>query len=123
VLRRLLPCGACVFRCALHDDHNYTRATRDPDILNFARTSRGSGIPAQLASSSGCARATDNASTLAVAIGEGRTVTPLVNPHLMTTQTKQGFLLPTDKLTMSTTSSSPLSPVPTFVRAALADPS
>jgi hypothetical protein len=39
----------------------------------------------------------------------------------MTTQAKQGFRLPADKLTLSATSSSPLSPVPTSVRAALTD--
>jgi hypothetical protein len=41
----------------------------------------------------------------------------------MTTQVKRGFQLPTDKLTLLVTSSSPLSPVPTSVRIALADPS
>jgi hypothetical protein len=41
----------------------------------------------------------------------------------MTMWVKRGFRLPTDKLTLSATSSSPLSPVLTFVRAALADPS
>jgi hypothetical protein len=39
----------------------------------------------------------------------------------MTTQAKQGFRLSADKLTLSATSSSPLSPVPTSVRAALTD--
>jgi hypothetical protein len=46
-----------------------------------------------------------------------------VNPHPMTTWAKQGVWLPTDKLTLSAISSSPLSPVPTSVRAALADSS
>jgi hypothetical protein len=41
----------------------------------------------------------------------------------MTTWVKQGFWLSIDKLTLSATSSSPLSPMPTSVRAALADPS
>jgi hypothetical protein len=41
----------------------------------------------------------------------------------MTTRTKRGFRLPTDRLTLSATSSSPLSPVLTSVRAALANPS
>jgi hypothetical protein len=48
-------------------------------------------------------------------------VTPLVNPHLMTTRTKQGFRLPADKLTLSATSASALSPVPSSVRVALID--
>jgi hypothetical protein len=41
----------------------------------------------------------------------------------MTMWVKRGFRLPTDKLTLSATSSSPLSLVLTFVHAALADPS
>jgi hypothetical protein len=41
----------------------------------------------------------------------------------MTTRAKREFWLPTDKLTLSPTSSSPLSPVPTSVYVALADPS
>jgi hypothetical protein len=49
-------------------------------------------------------------------------VAPLVNPHLMITRVKRGFRLPTDKLTLSATSS-PLSLVPTTVCATLADPS
>jgi hypothetical protein len=48
---------------------------------------------------------------------------PPVNPHPMTTRAKRSFRLPADKLTLSATSSSSLSPVPTYVRAALADPS
>jgi hypothetical protein len=39
----------------------------------------------------------------------------------MTTRVKRGFRLPSDKLTLSATSSSPLSPVPTSVHAALID--
>jgi hypothetical protein len=39
----------------------------------------------------------------------------------MTTRAKRGFQLPTDNLTLSATSSSPLSSVPTSIRAALAD--
>jgi hypothetical protein len=50
-------------------------------------------------------------------------VAPLVNPHPMTRRAKRGFWLPTDKLTLSATSSSPFSPVPTSVHAALTDPS
>jgi hypothetical protein len=41
----------------------------------------------------------------------------------MTTRAKRGFRLPADKLTLSATSSSPLSPVLTSVRVALTDPS
>jgi hypothetical protein len=41
----------------------------------------------------------------------------------MTTRVKRGFRLPADKLTLSATLSSPLSPVPTSVCAALIDPS
>jgi hypothetical protein len=50
-------------------------------------------------------------------------VAHLVNPHPMTARGKWGFWLPADKLMLSVTSSSPLSSVPTFVHAALADPS
>jgi hypothetical protein len=50
-------------------------------------------------------------------------VAPLVNPHPMTTQAKQGFWLPIDKLTLSATSSSPLCLVPTSICPALTDPS
>jgi hypothetical protein len=41
----------------------------------------------------------------------------------MTTRAKRGFWLPADKLTLSTTSSSLLSPVPTSICGTLADPS
>jgi hypothetical protein len=41
----------------------------------------------------------------------------------MTIRVKRGFRLPTDKLTQSATLSSPLSLVPTSVRAALTNPS
>jgi hypothetical protein len=44
-----------------------------------------------------------------------------VNPHPMTTQAKRGFRLPAGKLTLSATTSSHLSPVPTSVHTALAD--
>jgi hypothetical protein len=44
-----------------------------------------------------------------------------VNPHSMTTWVKAR--LPTDKLTLLATSSSPLSPVPTSVHVTLTDPS
>jgi hypothetical protein len=50
-------------------------------------------------------------------------VAPPVNPHPMTTWVKRGFRLPADKLTLPVTSSSPLSPVPTSLCAALIDPS
>jgi hypothetical protein len=50
-------------------------------------------------------------------------VAPLVNPHPMTTWVKRGFRIPSDKLSLSTTTSSTLSPVPTSVRTALTDPS
>jgi hypothetical protein len=46
-----------------------------------------------------------------------------VNPHMMTTRAKRGFHLPIDKRTLSATSSSSLSLVPTSVCAALTDPS
>jgi hypothetical protein len=45
----------------------------------------------------------------------------LVNPHPMTMRVKRGFRLPNDKLTLSATSSSLLSPMPTFIHAALVD--
>jgi hypothetical protein len=48
-------------------------------------------------------------------------VAPPVNPHLMTTQVKWGFWLMADRLTLSATSSSPLSLVPTFVHVARAN--
>jgi hypothetical protein len=41
----------------------------------------------------------------------------------MTTRVKRGFQIPADKLSLSSTLSSTLSPVPTSVRAALTDPS
>jgi hypothetical protein len=50
-------------------------------------------------------------------------VAPLINPHPMTTRAKRGFRLSVDKLMLSATSSSSLSPVPTSVHAALTDPS
>jgi hypothetical protein len=50
-------------------------------------------------------------------------VTPPVNPHLMTTRVKRGFRIPTDKLSLSATSSLTLSPVPTSVRTTLTNPS
>jgi hypothetical protein len=40
----------------------------------------------------------------------------------MTTRAKWGFWLPTDRLTLSVTSASTLSPVPSSVRAALVNP-
>jgi hypothetical protein len=50
-------------------------------------------------------------------------VESLVNPHPMTMRVKRGFRLPADKLTLSATSSSPLSPVPSSIRATITDPS
>jgi hypothetical protein len=41
----------------------------------------------------------------------------------MITRVKHGFRIPADKLSLSATSSSTLSPVPTSVRTALTDPS
>jgi hypothetical protein len=49
-------------------------------------------------------------------------VAPPVNPHPMTTRVKRGFRLLTDRLTLSATTVSTLSPVPSSVRAALIDP-
>jgi hypothetical protein len=48
-------------------------------------------------------------------------VAPSINPHPITTRANQSFRLPPNKLTLLATSSSPLSPVPTSIRAALAD--
>jgi hypothetical protein len=41
----------------------------------------------------------------------------------MTTRVKRGFRIPADKLSLSTTSSLTLSPMPTSIRAAHTDPS
>jgi hypothetical protein len=49
-------------------------------------------------------------------------VAPSINPHLMTMRTKRAFRLPTDRLTLSATSASTLSLVPSSVCAALIDP-
>jgi hypothetical protein len=49
-------------------------------------------------------------------------VAPLVNPHLMTMWGKRGFRLPANRLTLSATSASTLSSVPSSVRAALVNP-
>jgi hypothetical protein len=46
---------------------------------------------------------------------------PLANPHPMTTRVKHGFWLLTDRLTLSATSASTLSPVPSSVSASLID--
>jgi hypothetical protein len=43
-------------------------------------------------------------------------VTPSINPHSMTTQVKQCFQLSVDRLTLSATSASTLSPVPSSIR-------
>jgi hypothetical protein len=50
-------------------------------------------------------------------------VTPSVNPYFMTRRAKRGFRLLASRLTLSATSSSPLSPVPTSIRTALIDSS
>jgi hypothetical protein len=51
-------------------------------------------------------------------------VTPVVNPHWMLTRAKAGFRVLPDRLVLAASSSpSTPSPIPTFVRAALADPS
>jgi hypothetical protein len=50
-------------------------------------------------------------------------VAPPVNPYPMTTRVKRGVRIAADKLSLSATSSSTLSPVPTSIRAALTDPS
>jgi hypothetical protein len=47
---RCTPCGAHDFRWAQHDDHDYTHATRGPDVLNSTCTSRVFDVPAQLVS-------------------------------------------------------------------------
>jgi hypothetical protein len=49
-------------------------------------------------------------------------VAPLVNPYPITTRAKRGFWLPADRLTLSATSASTLSPVSSSVRVALIDP-
>jgi hypothetical protein len=49
-------------------------------------------------------------------------VAPSINPHPMITRVKRGFWLPTDRLTLSATVASIVSPVPSSVRAALIDP-
>jgi hypothetical protein len=50
-------------------------------------------------------------------------VKPLENPHRMITRGKTGFRVVPDRLVLTATASSPTpSPIPTFVRAALADP-
>jgi hypothetical protein len=47
---------------------------------------------------------------------------PSVNPHSMTMRVKRGFRLPTNRLTLSATMASTLSPVPSFIHVALVDP-
>jgi hypothetical protein len=47
---------------------------------------------------------------------------PLVNPYLMTTRANQGFWLLADRLTLSATSPPTLSPIPSSIYVALADP-
>jgi hypothetical protein len=49
-------------------------------------------------------------------------VAPPINPHLMTTWGKRGFQLPADRLTLSVTSASTLSPMPSSACVALVDP-
>jgi hypothetical protein len=49
-------------------------------------------------------------------------VAPPINPHLMTTWVKRGFRLPVDRLTLSATSASNLSLVPSSIHTVLIDP-
>jgi hypothetical protein len=50
-------------------------------------------------------------------------VTPPVNPHRMVTRAKEGFRMPREPLVLAaTTTATPLSLIPTSVRATLADP-
>jgi hypothetical protein len=81
------------------------------------RATRGSGIPflpaTLLVPPSGCAGST-GASPMKVI-----PVSPPVNPHSMTTQTKWGFQLSADKLTLSATLASCMSSVPNSAHAAL----
>jgi hypothetical protein len=72
-------------------------------------------------SPSGCVGATCTTSTSAVAASKGHTDGTFGQPSSDDHTGKVG--LPADKLTLSATSSSLLSPVPTSVRAALTDPS
>jgi hypothetical protein len=99
-----LPCGAHDFGCG-------------PGVHDSDRATRGSDFPALpatlLASPSGYAGATGTASTSAVAASKGRTGgssgEPSSDDHAGETS-------------LSTTSASTLSPVPSFVRTALVDP-
>jgi hypothetical protein len=95
-LNRLL-CGALDFGCTPRGVHDSDRVTH------------GSSVPALpaalLASPSGCAGATDTASTSAAATGEGRTSGLSGQPHTMTTRVKRGFRIPADNLSLSATSS------------------
>jgi hypothetical protein len=54
------------FRCTPHDDHDCTRATHSPSVPDSTCAFSGSDVLTQLASPSGCARATVTASTSAI---------------------------------------------------------
>jgi hypothetical protein len=53
---------------------------------------------------------------------KGVPVAPPINPHPMTMRVKRDFRLPADRLTLSATTTSTLSPLPSSVRVALIDP-
>jgi hypothetical protein len=124
---RPAPCDSFItyftnFHHAPRGAHNSTHATRNPGVHDSICASHGTGVPALLASPLMKVREPPSPplhqqSPLMKVIP----VSPPINPHSMTTQAKRGFQLPADKLTLSTTSSSLLSPVPTSVHAALTD--
>jgi hypothetical protein len=68
-------------------------------------------------------RATGTASTSVVTTGEGHTGGIFGQPSSNDHAGEAGFQMPTDKFTLSATSSSPQFVVPTSIHAALADPS
>jgi hypothetical protein len=93
-----------------------------PGVYNYGYTTLGSGaLPAPLlASLLGCARATSTTSTSAVIAGEGRTGATSGQSSSNDHVGEEG--LPADRLTLSATSASTLSPVLSSVHAALIDP-
>jgi hypothetical protein len=97
----------------------------DPDVDDSDRTTHGSNIPALptplLVSLSGCARDTGTSSTLAVTTGEGRIGGTSSQSSFDDHVGEEGFWLPADRLTLSATSASTLSLVPSSVHTALAD--